>query len=411
MISFVSLGLSGTKTISMKKLLFIILYLLPFLSLQLSSQTKTDSLYQKGTASLQSYQFGDALNYFFECQREDPFNVELLSKVGLCYFQLGNLMEARNYFSQAVKTDSVHLFSLNYLATIEEQMLEYESALSRIEQLIAIDSMNSYYFRSAGNLSERLGRLGIAVGYFERAYAINPNDQSALISLCDLYAKSMYLDYADSLLTDALRKQPQNLRLIYASATVNYRLRQYEEVLPLFESALEKQDTNLRHLPLYAYSLAQLEKSDEAIPWLEYLAERVTPDEQIHYFLGFCLWKSEADAEKSMEHYEKAVELGLSPNLGVYHQRMGDIMGVEKRHRSALKNYELAQNYGNNDPVIHFHMAVAFDHVYEKDKKRPLKCYQDYLKNYNGKNEEFRAYAQKRVDEITYYEEVMWKGN
>jgi len=144
---------------------------------------------------------------------------------------------------------------------------------------------------------------------------------------------------------------------------------------------------------------------------MEYLVSRLAPDEQLHYYLGFYYWKTESDAEKSMEHYELAVDLGLSPNLGVYYQRMGDIMAAEKKHRSALKNYELAQKYGNKNPVIHFHMAVAFDHVYKKDKKRPLESYKEYLKNYDGKKADFKAYAEKRVEEITYYEEVMWKGD
>jgi len=225
-----------------------------------NAQISTDSLYAKGLEAFHNYQFDEALTHFFECQRNNPENVEYLSKVGLCYFQLGNLMEAKNYFSYAVKNDSLNISALNYLATIEEQMLEYHSALDRVETLIGIDATNSFYFRSAGSLSERLGRLQNAVLYYEKAYSLNPNDQSVLISLCDLYAKSMYLDYADSLLTDALRKQPKNLRLLYASANVNYRLREYEEVVPLFERALEMGDSSMRHLPIYAYSLAQLER-------------------------------------------------------------------------------------------------------------------------------------------------------
>ena len=392
------------------KLLFLLLAFFAHIPLSFS-QINLDSLFAEGQKNMDNYQFGEALENFFECQRNDPYNLEYLAKVGHCYFQLGNLQEARTYFSQVVKKDSADLYALNYLATIEEQMLDYRAALGRMETLMALDSTNSFYFRSAGNLSERLGRLAKAVGYYETAYALNPNDQSALISLCDLYAKSDYLDYADSLLTDALRRQPKNLRLLYASATVNYRLREYEEVLTSMETALEMGDTSLWHLPVYAYSLSQLERCEEALPWMELLKSSTPPDEQLHYFLGFCYWKSEQDAERSLENYELAIQLGLSPNLGVYYQRMGDIKAAQNKFRLALKNYELAQKYGNNDPVIHFHMAVAFDHVFEKDKKRPLKSYQSYLADYDGKNEEFRAYAQKRVEEIKYYEEVMWKGN
>lgn len=394
------------------KLRFLILPLFISFSFQFAAaQDELDSIYFQGVVAIQNFQFDEALDYFFECQRNDPFNPEYLSKMGFCYFQLGNLQEARTYFLEVLKLDAEHLSTLNYLSTIEEQMLNYHSALMRMEDLISLDTTNSYYFRSAGSLAEKVGEIPLAMGYFTKALELNPNDQNALLSLCDLYSKGGHLEIADSMLTSALYKQPKNLRLLYRSAAMKYKMREYQEVQPLFESALELGDTNLRYLPLLAFSLAQQERCEEAIPWMEYLVERVDPDEQLHYFLGFCYWKIEKDAVKSIEHFDLAIELGLSPNLGVYYQRIGDVKLVENKHRSALKNYELALNYGNEDPEIHFHMAVAFDHIYLKDKKRPLEGYKKYLAQYNGKNKEFKAYAQKRVEEIEYYENEIWKGN
>ena len=376
----------------------------------ITSQSNIDSLYQKGIIALQEYRYQQALDLFYECHREDFKNMDYVAKVGFCYYQLGNLQEARIYLKQVVKKDSVNVSALNYLATIEEQMLDYRSALDRVEVLIGIDSTNGFYYRSAANLAENLNMPQLALAYYQTAIQLNPADQTALLAYCKMLTSAGFLNYADSLLEMALRKNPKNLKLLYESAKTNYRLRTYDEVFPRFEKAMEMGDTNLAYLPLLPFSYAQLEQCEEAIPWMEYYIEKKEPSEQMHYFLGFCYNKIDS-VEKSIRHYELAVEEGLSPNLGVYYQHLGDIMAKKDKHRHALKNYEQAQKYGNADPVIYFHMAVAFDHVYIKDKKQPFEFYKKYLKNYDSKNPDFKKYAEKRVAEIDYYEKYIWKGN
>lgn len=389
-----------------------ILLLLFSLSL-IKVNAQNDSLstyYEEGLNALQNFQYQEALDLFFECQREDPKNITYLSKVGYCYFQLGNLPEARLYLQQVLKQDSLHVSSLNYLATIEGQMADYSSALSRVEELLVIDSVNSYYHRLGGALSEQLNKIEDAMIYYQEAIRLNPADQTSLIAFCQLLNQAGYLHHADSLLENALNKQPKNLKLLYESAKLNYRLRTYDQVLPRFKQSMELGDTNLAYLPLLPFSLAQMEQCEEAIYWMEYFIKKKEPNEQMHYFLGFCYHKMDS-LERSIAHYEKAVEEGISPNLSVYYQHMGDIMAQKEKHRHALKNYEQAIKYGNQDPVVYFHMAVAFDHVYIKDKKRPFEYYKKYIAAYDAKNPEFKKYAEKRIAEIDYYEKHIWKGN
>jgi tetratricopeptide (TPR) repeat protein len=248
------------------------------------------------------------------------------------------------------------------------------------------------------------------MGYYQYAIELNPADQTALLAYCKILSSAGHLQIADSLLESALRKIPRNLKILYESAKTNYRLRTYEDVFPRFEMALEMGDTNLSFLPLLPFSLAQTEQCEEAVEWLEYYLERKDPNEQMHYFLGFCYNKMDS-IEKSIAHYDLAITEGLSPNLGVYYQHLGDIMAKKEKHRHALKNYEKAQQYGNSDPVIYFHMAVSFDHLYKREKKRPFEFYKKYLDKYDSKNPDFKKYAEKRVAEIDYYEKHIWKGN
>ena len=377
----------------------------------LHGQEDNDSLYIKGQEYLQQYQFQKALDYFFECQRNDPFNIEYLSKVGFCYYQLGNLNEAATYFEEVLKQDSFHISTLNFLSTISEQLLDYARALDHVESLISIDTTNGYYYRQAGKLNHLLGNKEAALFNYHHSIQLNPSDEIALIAFTDLLSGSGYLQQADSLLEAAIRKSRKpSFQLLYKSAKINYRLRTYDEVVLRIEDALEMGDTNMTYLPLLPFSHSQLERCDEAIPWLEYYVDRKEPNEQVHYFLGFCYHKMDS-LEKSVDHYEKAIEAGISPNVGVYYQHLGDIQANQNKHRQALKYYDLALSYGNEDPVIFFHMAVAFDHLQKKDKKRPLELYKKYLAKAKSKDEEFHTYAKKRVEEIEYYEKHIWKGH
>lgn len=376
----------------------------------LFGQPKLDSLFSAGLQAEQAYRYQDALNLFFECQRNDPQHPEYLSHTGYCYFQLGNLTEARVYLNAALKQRPSHLPTLNYLASIEEQLLDYKNALVHVRTLISLDSSNSYYHRQAGQLCEHLNQSGDALQYYQSALQLNPYDQSSLIPFCRIVSEGGHPAYADSLLNLALQRQPDNLRLLYESAKLNYLLKRYEEVLPRFEKALSLQDTSLLYLPLLGYSLAQLGRCEEAIPWLEHLLKHKEPNEQLHYFTGFCYLQLDS-LEKSMAQYELAIQAGLSPNLGTYHEHLGSIFSKKNQYRAALKNYETAQEYGNKSPTVYFHMATALDQLQKKDKKRPLELYKKYLSLYDGKDPSFKAYAENRVQEIEHYEKHIWKGH
>ncbi len=359
---------------------------------------------------MQSFRFDEALRHFFECQREEPHNPDYLSKTGYCYYQLGNLAEAKVYFNSVLKQDSNHVSTLNYLVNIEEQMLNYRAAFKNMQRLIELDSTNSYYHRSAGNIAEKMSEPLVALYHYVKANKLNPNDQSALLSLCKLYVSLDQLEIADTLLDRALWKQPGNLLLLYSSAEINYRLRVFEQVLPPMFKALEMGDTNLAYLPLLPFSLSQLDSCEAALPWFEYILERKNPTEQMHYFMGFC-YQKQGEFTLSLEHFNKAIEQGISPNIGTYYQRIGDVNSAKKDYRKSVEAYETALAYKAADPVIHFHLAVGYDHLYTKKKQKPLRLYKQYIATKDTAFPDFMAYAKQRVKELEYYEKNMWKGD
>jgi tetratricopeptide (TPR) repeat protein len=391
-------------------LLFLILLYGPVLFSQTGNNLTPEEHNRLGNDMLQSFRFQEALNHFFECQRTEPGNTDYLSKTAYCYYQLGNLTEARIYYQQTLKTDSANVPALNYLANIEEQLLNYPASMKALKTLISIDSTNSYYYRQSGAVAEKIGDYELAVNNYLEALRFNPNDNGALISLCNLYAGSERLLLADSLLNTALFKQPGNLRLLYTSSEVNYRLRQFDRAVQAIQKAHVLGDTNLQYLPILPFSLAQLERCEEAVPWFDYLMKRRNPNEHTHYFLGFCYQKLNEFA-KSEEQYGRAIELGISQNIAVYYQRSGDVLAMQKSHKAALDAYSKALDFGATDPVILFHMGISYDILNKSDKRKSLEMYRKYLRSNDPNNPDFRKYAAQRIGEIDYYNKNIWKGD
>lgn len=374
-----------------------------------NAQQNLDSIFQIGQTALDANRYAEAQAAFYECHRSDPYNPDYLSNLGRSYYKLGNLPEASFYLKAMLKKDSLNLDALTYLAAIDEQLLDYRSALGWVGALINLDTANGYYHKQAGQLSENLGNSKLALRHYQQALTLNHADQPSLIAYCKLLVESGLLPLADSLMAAASKRQPYNLRLAYESAKYNYQSGNYLQALPKFEAALARGDTNLTYLPVYAYSLAQLERCGEALPWLHYLLEKKPPNERLYYYAGLCYQKLDS-TELAVQHFELAIEAGLSPNLGLYHQRIGDVMYQQDKYKLALKYFELAQGYGNDDPGILFQMAAAFDQLFTKDKKRALEFYRKYLAQADGKNKEWRAYAERRVGEIAGGKAAAGKG-
>jgi tetratricopeptide (TPR) repeat protein len=162
---------------------------------------------------------------------------------------------------------------------------------------------------------------------------------------------------------------------------------------------------------LLAYSLAQLDSCDAALPWLQHLLQRTTnPNEQLHYFLGRCYQQMDS-LTQSFTQFELAVQAAQSPNIAFYYQLMGDVASEQKRYKTALKYYELAQKNGNQAPLLLFDMATALDQLDAKDKRKTIEFYKKYLKNDDGKNPVQTKYAKQRVGELEHYEKHIWKGD
>ncbi|MCC6723529.1 MAG: tetratricopeptide repeat protein [Saprospiraceae bacterium] len=384
------------------------LFLLP--QCPLFAQQNLDSLYQSALAAVQNYRYNEALPILYECHRSAPDNQLFLEKLGQCYYQMGNLQEGRFFLKEVLKRDSAHVPTLNLLATIEEQLLDYRSALGRAEALVHLDSTNGYYRRLAGQLSGNLGRTESAIRHYHHALRLNPNDQVSVIAFCKLLTEVGELPYADSLMDAALRKQQQNLRLLYESAKLKYARKQYDQVLPRFGTALGLGDTSLNYLPLLAYSLTQLDSNEAALPWFHYLMQRSDkPNERLHYFLGRCYQQMDS-LELGFQQYEMAVKAGQSDNIGFYYQVMGDVMNQQERYKQALKFYELAQENENADPVIFFDMATAFDQLNAKDKRKAVELFKQFLEKEAGKHPVQKQYATKRLAELAAYEKQLKKG-
>jgi tetratricopeptide (TPR) repeat protein len=106
--------------------------------------------------------FRDALEYYRQCQAEEPDNVKVLLGIGRCSWHVGEWENATEAFRAILRLQPDHLDALSQLAYIEEERGEKQRALELLEQAVKYDpTWHELHFRIA--------KILLALGQKDRA--------------------------------------------------------------------------------------------------------------------------------------------------------------------------------------------------------------------------------------------------
>jgi len=163
-------------------------------------------------------------------------------------------------------------------------------------------------------------------------------------------------------------------------------------------------DLNSYYNKLLGYSYLQIDSVDLAIQKLQLALVDDEESEKLHYYLATAFEKKKK-IEGAMDHFEKAVEYGRSPDLDIYHRNAARLANKEKNYKKAIAHYKDAYKYGD-DPVVLYYLAAACDSYY-KDKSIAITYYKRYMKS-GHPHKEYQDYAAKRA---RYLKELMHQSN
>ena len=88
--------------------LLVCLSIIFVVSASLNAQEMSDSIksnFDKGSIAMNNFQYDKAVKYLYECQRQDPYNIDYLNKLAFCYYKIGNYKEAKIYYKEILKQD------------------------------------------------------------------------------------------------------------------------------------------------------------------------------------------------------------------------------------------------------------------------------------------------------------------
>lgn len=329
-------------------------------------------------------------------QQDSSFEQQL--KLGRCYYRLGQWRQAKESLEPLLVHDTFHVATNVTLASIYEQEYDVAKAIKHFNALVATQPNNSTYAKGLARVHEKaeLGRL--ATDLYWRARRLNPSDISILTSLTAISFKKKQWSLADSLSDLGLQLDSTNIQTILAKARSQYATKNYSETVRFLRKTHGRIDLNPFYQKMLGYGYLQLDSLDKSIHILENLLYR-EESEHTHFYLALA-YQKKANTERSIHHYEKAINQGISGSLGKYYGGLARMLKADSQTKDAMKAYGEAFEFTGN-PNYLFQKAQLSEQYY-KDKRMALDQYRQCVA-IKSLNAEQLAFANDRIRLLKEY--------
>lgn len=381
----------------MKDLTLIFLFVLALS--QCASAQNIDSLISEAKTNVDKDAYQEAFSLYEKCFEMDETALECLLGAAKSAHKSGDLGNAKKYYVQYVEEDSLNQTALNAIASIFDQEQNSAKAIKYYNQLNQLNPGNAVYFRKHANQYKRGGMFNDAQRLYEKAYRLNQRDILTVKSLAEIRITLGEYAEADSLLHLAFDLDSTDVGLQLLSAKNYYRLKDYSATVRMLVKANISTGLDNYNMKMLGYSFMQIDSLDRAIFWLTQSLVNETNPEYAHYYLGNAYHKKE-EVEYAKMHYEKAIEAGISKNMGKYHVSLAKIYEEEKNLSKAIKQYEKAYAYTKN-PLYLYQLALAAD-LYYADKTIAVRYYEKYMKSGHDNS----AYLKYSFERSGYLREI-----
>lgn len=347
--------------------------------------TKSKSAYLEG-------KYFDAISIAEECLVKDSTNLDCILIFADASNKLGDQSKAKKYYHKLEKLDSTNVRSYIQLASIYEQQQRIPRAIKYYSILNKLLPQDPVYYRKNAQLFRSVKDKKEAFRLYAIANKLNPRDILALKGLAEICIGNNQMEMADSLIQSGLEVDDENISMYYLLAKSKYKQKQYDSVTVILEGLRGQVDLDSYYNKLLGYSYLQIDSIDLAIQKLQLALVDEAESEKLHYYLATAFEKNK-EVQGALEHYEKAVEFGRSPDIDMYHRNVARLANKEKKYKKAIEHYKDAYKYGK-DPVILYYLATICD-IYYKDKSIAINYYKKY--NTSGHSHiEYQKYAKSR---------------
>jgi tetratricopeptide (TPR) repeat protein len=321
-----------------------------------------------------NYQFDKALAILSDIN--DTIDVRIPLQRGYCYYRLGNFKNAILCYNQALRLDSINRTALIQLGQLYARHNRFSEAKMCYERLIHIDSTSSYYFKQYASLATSINDIPLAIDLYHQTLLLNPNDLETYSLLGNILLDKEEYGKLDSLLAKGLAQDSLQSPLLLLKAKSEMGQQQYRQAVATVGKLIAQKDTLPSYARLLGISYFQLDQYKKVIQCMNYLLNADQKNDWIYYYLGVS-YRELNDLPQSIEYMNKAIDEGITENIGTYYSQLARAYEDKKDFKNAIHYYHAAYEKSKSK-ILLYHLARNYD-VYYKDKSTAIAYYRQYL--------------------------------
>ncbi|MCR4822992.1 MAG: tetratricopeptide repeat protein [Treponema sp.] len=210
------------------------------------------------------------------CEENPKSRAKISYNLGFTYRQMGNYNDAINCFEEVVEENPSDVLANNHLGAIYALQGKHDKAIEAYNRGLKYDINHPILQFNIAKSYAEIGEITKAQTFFEGALRAKPGWTEAIEAYADLLLGENKVNEADEVVTQALKINPDDVKMHTAKGNVYNRQSIYEDAENEYKKALNGDNEYKNALTGLAHSLEKQGKMDEAIETIS-KAENLNP--------------------------------------------------------------------------------------------------------------------------------------
>lgn len=296
---------------------------------------------------------------FREVLEIKPNYAEAHNNLGANLVKQGRPEDAAECFDAALEIDPQHAAAERNRTALLQTSSADEALEAKGDQLAAAE------------------RFAEARDCYAQAFAAAPDNEALFYKYCRTLRHGGYFDEAQSLLSDALKRRPEDRRLIVEQAVLSYQQGAYDEALTYVDRISTSEDLPYDIDHIRANSLRYLSRTEEAEAAYQRAMEAHPERSDIRNDYGVMLFHVGRFADASMELLQVVSQ--DPENRGGY-GNLGNTLKDQGRVFDAFEIYQQALEVFPNDVPLYSNMLLCLNYINGLSNESCFQAHRDFAK-------------------------------
>ncbi|PTT03191.1 DUF5107 domain-containing protein [Pedobacter sp. HMWF019] len=338
--------------------------------------------------------------YYEKAIERDPKDIRSNNALGLWYIRRGQFAKSEAYFRRAIETstqrnpnpyDSEPHYNLGlclkYMGNLEEAYKYfYKSTWSNAWK-------DTGYFALA-QIDLSRNELELALEHIQQAIDHNANNSKAYVLKTTILRKNGDFERALSVCTDALKRDPFNLGILYEQTLSHQKLHQDTEAAATLTQLVTLSRGSAQNYLSYAIDYAAAGLFTEASAFLVHALLGTNTSPLVYYYLG---WFSHelGNREEAQTWFQKAAEadsylcfpnrledikvlklaMTVNPLDAKAPYYLGNLFYDKRQYQEAVANWEHSMKLDDTFPTVIRNLGIAYFNKLNNPEKA-LQCFE-----------------------------------